>query len=507
VRAGVRSPKKWLKGEGIPPDHITPWELLLYAVSKAFEMMSGGFTGRMDFLFKEHFRVPPNYMSVAGVVCSIWDAINDPPIGAYMDRKKFSTQALRSFIRIGAVTVHFLNVLRMIDGGLSPMGHVIMLCACTMTGDIMGTFAGVAHQKIRSGISPLSQQRGRISVWANMGGQYGWIPSQLPTFFMGFRDFFGWNDYQIIFIGALVFMPFAIISSILPSFVKQRVDFSAQSPLILEEGEPLPGEETMSLRESFAIIRHNRYFIVHTISKILETLAPNIADDELLVYRYLVPKLKFRGEEMHGEAILLSKQMIAGQLCTRLQPFNRQIINKMGGPLMARRIKPLVTILFKLINYLTGYNTMPKIAVMIGTETIHNCFVNIDGIAGEMLNYEWYDYVELKTGVRSEGITAAIDGLLMKIVRNNIGLVTGNAVLQWTGYRGGYTADGTLPPERFLKALWPMYCLMPLCDNLIFFICRCFVRWTPKDAQETEKALAERRAAKQQIANSEADYD
>jgi len=71
LEAGIRHPKAWLRGEGIPPEHITPWELLLFFFHRAFSGMFDGFAGRQDFLFKEWFRIPPNKISVAGVISSV----------------------------------------------------------------------------------------------------------------------------------------------------------------------------------------------------------------------------------------------------------------------------------------------------------------------------------------------------------------------------------------------------------------------------------------------------
>ncbi len=498
TRTGLQHPVKWLKGDGIPAEHVTPWELLLHAVSSAFGGMSRGYTDRRDFLYKEVYRVPPNYLSVAGVVSSLWDAINDPILGAWMDKKRFGAHALKTIMRISAFTGHTLNIVKMVDGGLSPWGHVALLMFCNMSQDIIGTLDGVAGQKIRSGISPLTQQRSRVRIWSNMGGQLVWAIANLPTLLMGFREVFGLTDYQIIFMGASLLLPFAIASSVLPTFVKQRVDYSAPAPVQDGEDRPNPEEVKRRLRDTVPIIRHNRYFIFNSIARFIEVFSPNVGD-ELLVYRYLVPKLNVFGKQMSGEGVLLIKQMISGFPSSIMQPFNRQIINKLGGPLRAQQIKSLIDAGGKFLQFLVGYNSVPKLAVMILAETAINASTNWDGVAEDMLNYEFYDYVELQTGERSEGITAAVDGLFAKTIRNNIGLVTGNAFLSWTGYRGGYTADGTRPPERYLKWIWPMYTLIPVLDNFIYIFCRSFVKWKPEDRERTELALAERRAVLQRM--------
>jgi Na+/melibiose symporter-like transporter len=221
--------------------------------------------------------------------------------------------------------------------------------------------------------------------------------------------------------------------------------------------------------------------------------------DELIIYRYLMPKYRVFGKEMSGEALLLFKQMLSGNLSTVLQPFHRQIINRVGGPLRAQQLKCLVNIFNRTVMYFCGYKSVWRFAVLVAMESLWNAMMGFDGVASSMLNYEWYDYVELQTGLRSEGVTTAVNSLFNKIVTNNIGQVTGNAFLQWTGYRGGYTEDGTRPPERYLQWMWPMYTLIPVVDHAIWLTARAFVKWKPEDAVRTELALAQRRAAAQEL--------
>lgn len=488
IEEGLRHPISWVRGEGINPDHITPWELLLFSASSALGGMSDGYTGKRDFLYKEVYRIPANYLSVAGIVSSLWDAVNDPFLGAWIDKKRFGMPQFKTIMRISAFTGHILNIVKMIDGGLSAWQHVALLVFCNMAQDIIGTLDSVAWQKLGASVSPLTQQRTRINVWRNMGWQASGPIASLPMFLMGFKEVFGFSDYQIIFVGASLLLPFAITASILPTFVRQRVDFSQITAP--QDKEP----ENLSITGSFHVLKHNRYFIANAAASFITVFSPDIGD-ELMVYRYLMPKFNVFGREMSGEGVLLIKQAISGIPATFMQAFNRQIINWMGGPLRAQKLNSIIIAVSKLIQYIVGYNSIPKLAVTVLTETLINASRNWDGIAGSMLNYEFYDYVELKTGQRSEGVTAAINGLFSKIITNNIGLVTGNAFLQWTGYKGGYLADGTTPPERYMKYMWPMYTLIPLLDNTIWTLARCSVKWTPEDRENTERELAERRAA------------
>ena len=488
---------RWIQGEDIPADHITPWELFLHLFHRAFKDMFEGFANKQDFLYKEYFRIPPNSLSIAGAISSVWDAVNDPLLGGWMDRKRFGPQALRVIMRASAVTGSILTVVKLVDGGMSHLQHLIVLVACSMTQDILGTMNGVADQKMRAGISPSSQQRGRINVWGNIGASLTWLVGNLPTVLMGFSEVFGFSDYQILFYGSCILLPFGIAAWILPTFVRQRVDYSY----------PTSVDEKRSLARSFQVVKHNRYFIANSIANFITVFTPDMGD-ELMIYRYLMPTYRVFGREMSGEGLLLFKQMLSGNLSTVLQPFHRQIINRLGGPLRAQQIKCLVNIFCKFMMFLFGYKSLWRFGILILMESFVNASVGLDQVAEGMLNYEWFDYVELQTGERSEGVTTAVNNLFRKIVTDNIGRVTGNAFLQWTGYRGGYKEDGIRPPAKYLNFMWPMYTLIPVLDHAIWFGARSFVKWKPEDRERTELLLAQRRAAEQTIreeADSEAD--
>jgi len=502
IRKNVRHPISWVKGVDLEDgNRIAPYELLVFFGSSFFGSLAGAYSGRQDFLFREFYRVPPNMMSVAGIVTSLYDAFNDPFVGTWMDRWRLPAQRLKLIMRIAAVTGHTLDLIRMVDGGLSPWGHIMLLIFCNCLKDSINTFDSVAIQKLRASISPYTQERVRVGVWESVGTQISYPFASIPMILMGWRDVFGFNDYQIIFIGALIFLPVNMMASAAKSFIKVRVDFNAEQKAReaerqkeLEEGkikEAAP--EQLSLREQLGVVRHNKYFKVNLVCGLLAVLTPT-AGDALVQWRYLAPKATVFGQTMSGEGWLLFKDTLAGVLVTFTNPFSRQIVNWLGGPLKTQKIRNLVEAAGNIIKLIAGIRTVPGIFTHIIVENIQCVFSAADTVAGNMLGYEFYDYVELKTGVRSEGITSSMSSLINKTVTNNIGTITGNAALTWMGYSGGYLEAGKGPPERYMKYVWPLAMLAPAVDNLIYFVGRSTIKWTTEDRIRTEALLTERRA-------------
>lgn len=560
----------WFKGVNLPDGYITPWELLLFVISNMLSYGGSGFSGKLDFLFKEWYHIKPNDMSVAGIISSIWDAINDPILGSFMDRKKMGPKQWRLIMRISAFSGNILVLLKMLDGRLSNFQHLVVLVFLNCLQDVIGTMSGIADQKLRAGISPYTQQRTRTQVWSSIGSSMGYTISAIPMLLMGLQDVFHLNDYQIIVMGTAVMLPFNILAAYLVTFIRQRVDFKyagkplnalpsnpdtehymltkeeaekAKEPEISPEEEakreeeqrraqeayrkakaerkellskmsrkerrewkrehqtdfreriangeipidPETGEPKLSVLQSFEVVKYNKYFIFNTIANFITVFTPSV--DQTLVYRYLVPRFRIFGKEITGEVFLVLRDYIIGTPITFTKPFSRQFVNMCGGPLRVHKINSIINIVAALIKLVVGINKFWKLAINLLLDSILYVIGDMDVVAGTMLNYEMYDLVELKTGMRSEGVTNSINGLFAKIVTNNIGSVTGNAFLQWTGYTGGYKNTGEALPERFQKYMWPMFALSTAFDSTVWLIMRSLLKHTPEDAKRIEEEL------------------
>lgn len=573
IRKLIMNPISWLKGVDIPEGHVTPWELLIFAFSSFLATGTAGFSGKLDFLFKEWYHISPNKMSVAGIISSLWDAANDPVLGSFMDRHHMGPKQWRWIMRICAVTGHSLVIVRMLDGGLSEFQHLVVLVLCNCLQDVIGTMDIIAGQKLRAGISPYTQQRARTQVWSSVGSSCGYTISALPMLLMGLQDVFGLNDYQIIVMGTSIMLPFSILSSILVTFIRQRVDFKySEKPItalpsiperdvyvpeetkkeeVSEEelerrkeaqreadrkyreakaqrnemlaqmtykerkewkrthktdfrakianGEiqidPETGEPKLSFAQSFEVVKYNKYFLLNVLGNFITVFTPSV--DQTLVYRYLVPRFKIGGKEITGEIFLVIRDYIIGTPITFTKPFSRQLVNICGGPLRVIQLNSFLNMVSGVIKLAVGINKFWKLAVNMLVDAILYVVGDMSAVAGTMMNYEMLDLVELETGVRTEGVTASIDGLFSKIVTNNIGAVTGNAFLEWTGYRGGYKNTGEALPPRFVKWTWPMFTLSTVFDNGIWLLLRSFLKHTPEDAKRIEAELIALRASQE----------
>jgi len=267
-----------------------------------------------------------------------------------------------------------------------------------------------------------------VQLCKTLGNQTSQALSAIPIALMGMKDVLGITDYQIMIYGALLFAPLTVFCRWLPSFAKTRVDLSVKvkgEGQTEEEAEKPPG-----FRESFAVVKHNRMWMMGTIISLITLVLPGT--DGMFLYRFLLPKINFRDREYGGEMLLFIKNTIMGNPGTFLQPFAGKFIKLMGGELRFRRIKTAIDTAAMSARFAIGYRSFPRLMAMFTIEMVQDIFNKWNPVAEGVIDYQMLDYVEWKTGLRSEGMTMAVSGMLNKLIRKNIGTVTGNMWLQWT---------------------------------------------------------------------------
>ena len=386
-----------------------------------------------------------------------------------------------------------------------------------MIQETLGTFSGVSSSKFTAGVTPYSRERGKLQNWNNMGRFMGTGLSAIPMFLMGLREILGITDYQIFLIGGLITLPFCLAGNLLPSFMRQRVEFPAKPAQDKYKGEkPLKrawlfvADTARGVAYSFSIMRHNGWFIRNTIAGFITVFTPGI--DSMYFYRFLVQPIKIFGKEFKGEGVFSLKNSTITIPGTLLMPFARAAIQRAGGEKNMVLLNHAVKAVTYLLRYLVGYKTLPRLLFMYLMEMIEDIPHHWVSVATGVIDYQMLDYVEWKIGVRSEGVSMAVSAMTTKLVTSNVGQVVNNAMMQWSGFLGTTDKNGREltaadQPARFLKIVWPLICLCPVFDEAVYFLLRLF--WKPPANQEQmEKELIERRALAKKLleeANAAAD--
>jgi len=493
-RANLRHPVAWLKGEGLPEEKVRPWELAAQIVPNVFGGLRDTFTGNLGWLWQNVFHMDKGPQAVMGTVSAVWDGLNDPFIGAYMDYKNYPSRVHRWVMRVSVLVNNLLTLALVFDLGLSVWQRVALIILINCIKDFFGTAAGVSGAKVYAQITPHSSQRARVVTASKFGGM---IHSNISTGFMlliGLRDILGFSPYKMFVWWSVLFTLPALFTDMAPTFVLQRVPDPAQP-----QGKLGFKETLQEIRESFAIMRHNKFFVVNTAARMFAVFTPGVGNADF--YRFcgindtVAAAFKAWEDKGTGELLLAVRNFATGAPSSILQPLAPLVIKKLGGPRNMLLLNSAMNAGTYLLRYLLGFKTVPAILIGWGLEVFMNMAGKWDSVANGVIEYEMLDYVEWKTGRRSEGVATAVNGLINKIVLNNIDMIVGNLALKRIGFDINLDLN---QPASYVKWATIFYFLSPVLDNLAYFVARWFYRYPTEMRDRVEAELIERRGLAEQ---------
>jgi len=381
--------------------------------------------------------------------------------------------------------------------GLSSVQRVAIFGVIQVFLDVMGTVGGISRQKYVVGITPLSEERAKTMVWHATGSQFGWPVGNLPMWIFGFAsDRQAWSDYRVFTRGAMITLPLSLASGVINTFARNRVDIFDQQQQEKKE------EKKLSLKESFRALRHNRFLIMTSIAGFFNNFIPTDTALEYPIYRFLIPSLTRRNGEhivifdrkLDGESIIPIRNQISGTPMTILLPFMGKLVNLCGGPRRYQIGANAVLVVAFLAKYFVGFRTLPAIITIMFIDILSQNLGVAYGYANDVMEYEFLDYVEYKTGVRSEGINSSIRAFFTTVIKNNIDSITTNYFLAWSGITDINIDDPNLiTPPRFVRWAWVMFALGSVLRNLVELITRLLLKYDPKDKDMIEAELKQRR--------------
>lgn len=154
-------------------------------------------------------------------------------------------------------------------------------------------------------------------------------------------------------------------------------------------------------------------------------------------------------------------------------------------------------VVVRIIAYFIGFegNNLWFALALIGLGCIP---LGASSIAQTSVFCDSIDYMEWKTGKRTEGITFSMQTMFTKI---SSGITAGLAalalhLLDYKAIDGASVYVGT-QSAAFDKWIWPLVILTPAIASLLYIIPLLFIRYTPAQRAKVEGELAARRAAQE----------
>lgn len=434
---------------------------------------------------------PAIVVSALLIIMKMWDGINDPIVGSFVDKHTFKNgEKLRPFLKYTPLPVGVFTVLLFLVFSTKEdllwlrVAYFVIMYICW---DLAYTVQDVAIWGITSSVSPDSNERDRFVQWARTIGSifYGIFSTVVP---MSLEIIANATGVTMRFMTLV----FAIIFGLGGAMISYRAYSAQERVRVVQE------TRQESMLESFSLLFKNKMLMLVTLANLFGAVG---FGSNLVTYffKYEIPADFISSEGIFSFIGALGLTTIYFAI-TAVPGF----IGMMLADILKKRCKGYVNVLifmqavnivFRIIAYFVGYQgKMLWISmIIIGIGTIP---LGAQSIAQTSIFCDSIDYMEWKTGKRTEGITFSMQTSFTKI---SSGITAGLAtlVLHLLKYNAIPDAEGAVyvgtQTAAFDKWIWPLVILTPAVASLLYIIPLLFIRYTPEERAKVEADLRERR--------------
>ncbi len=459
--------------EGVIPNR----NLFAYAAGIAGQNMNYGFINGWLFYFCNNvLKISADAVGMITGISRLWDSINDPIIGALIDRHTFkkSGEKLRPYLMYLPAIIGIISLMMFKDWNLGSEKAIIYVLVLYLLWDLVYSMQDVALWGMLALSSPRSEERTRAAQWTAIGVTAGGALAGLVPLIKDIAiNNFGATDKSFFFGAALIL-----------GFGGQLISMSAYK---MKESVKNEKEEKESLFEAIFVLRHNKTMLLISLARILEYIKLSVP------WAYFFESqvfYKVGGMEIGGGTTQFVYGLLTGAPGTFAQFAATKIVDKVGGMKRVLILAQVSSIVLRIISYFVGFEKIWNIiivAVLMGLQSIPAFMVNI---AHRSLMSDSIDYVEYKTGKRTEGITFSMQNFATK-VGDALALFINGKLLTLVGYNQNLAM--TAQNAVFMKWQWPMFILGPIVGAVLYLAVIIFVKDDNKERKFIEAELKKRR--------------
>lgn len=460
-------------------------EILSYAVGATGQNMSSGFiTGRVTYYYENHV-VPGGSAHFAGKIMTasiVWDAINDILVGGYVDRRRHKPfQKMRPFLLWLPPIIGVLSALMFVNVFSNDVLRLAYLVFCYFFWDLLYSFQETGMWGMLPLSSPHSATRARVTQWVTIGANLGgYLPKAFPLAW----DVLEKNGMD----EKLIFILFAFLFGLGGELVSMRA-------AAFRERVASPVQEDESFFRSIAVLRHNPKLLLIGAAKTIHEIYPRI--NRTYFYQSAFRETGAMGGGT-AETMYETVSSIPGALSVF---FANKLITGFGGMKRALVISQIAIISARAIAYVVGvvpatrFDTVHGYIIMCSIIGISSAFTSFMEIAHRSLINDSIDEVELKTGLRTEGISASAVNFARKITNSLQSLIMNLTLYRFLGYNAvaGDKDYINHQSEKFYRWQYPIFMLGPVVGEALYILVILFVKDDRARQDEIERLLAEKR--------------
>ena len=443
---------------------LKKYQIVCYGLGDLASQFVWTFVGSyLTIFYTDIVGFAPVIISVLMMAARIWDAVNDPMMGAIAERTKTKWGRFRPWIAFGSPFLAIFGILTF----TAPFGNgtagVVWAYITYIGAGMLYTLVNIPYSALAGVMTTDSAERNQLNGWRSAGMFAGMIivnfcSSILMLRFSNGADVANGRGYLLT---AVIYSVVAVPLFLLVFRTSREVVKPAASARI-------------SIKDSFRGLVTNKYLMLISLIMVFE-MTGYMGRIAVTAYYVIYDMGSFA---LIG--IIMSIPSIVGVPCALISPY---IVKKIGK---AKTLTAgmLIQGIGLIIVYFCPFTNVPMIIV-------GHIIFGLGGVATPvMLSMvaDSVDYQDFKTGIRNDGTAYATYGLASKL-GNAIGGAVGVLALSTVGY----VANQQQTPA----AMHGINVVVNLAPAVIFFIgavISLFWKLSDKDADDARAKLKERSA-------------
>ncbi len=388
--------------------------------------------------YTDVFGLATGAVALLMLIAKIWDGINDPMMGAIMDRTNTRWGKFRPYLVIGAPLLLVFTVLTFTVPNFGDTGKLIYAYVTYIGLGMSYTIVNVPYTAMPAVMTNNPKKINRLYAAQMIGMTVGMITLNLFTlplvkYFGNGVEAAGYQRTASIF--ALVSLPIFLLVAV-----------------VCKEKIKVKKEQQVPFRRALIEIAKNKNLMM-VIAYTIISMAGMFGRIGIAVFFYIYCVKDFR-----FVTIFMMMQMVVG---TIVMPFAPKVIERFGKKKVA---------IFAMIIQAVGmamifFGPYTNIPYLFAAHIVYGLGY-IAGPCGSGMIIDSIDEYDIKNNVRSDGTAFAMNGLGTKIA-SAIGSGLGIAIIGWFGYVAGQDvgehvqfginlAANLIPMVLFLLAIIPL---------------------------------------------------
>ncbi|MBR3149155.1 MAG: MFS transporter [Eubacterium sp.] len=475
--------------------YVSPKETLAYGFANSgqvfgYNLVAGGY---LSMFFTKVFEIPPAAVSTMILFLGIWDTVNDPLMGALVDKTRTRYGKLRPYLLFVPLPLAITTIL-LFSGPLiladtkKVAVKIVYMYISYFIWEFFYTIGDIPFWGMSAAISPNPADRTRcISSARFLSGIIGGLSITLLVALMDLsnNNIIGLSLQQVFCLMSVIAATFGMaLFSLAGIFCKERVVQTVKEPSVIE---------------GFKVMFKNKPLLLIVIGNIIGTLGGLAGVFQTYYFAEVIninSLMLLLG--LPGTIIGWATYLVIPKLKKRFD--NRQIVFLNITTKFA-----VATLVF-----IIGFKYFDRIAVVLPLLMIRNVifsfFDTINLVIPTEMIGDTIDYMEWKTGERNEGVSFSVLTFVSKLT-GSVSTSIATAVLPLIGlaYTTTNGVQTTVKGEHTDLWIWAFFSFIPYALGLLSLIPYFWYDLTGKKLSTIRSDLEERRSElSKQVSGGEA---